>query len=150
MLDLAKGGIGRSAFGNGCWVSGRETTALRGIERRRWVAFEQNARACGLDPRIGRRYRREQCLRVGMRGIGEEGARSTFLSNAPQIHHSDRRTNLAHDSKVVGDNHDGQAELRLKLGEEVHDLCPDRDDKRELFLLLTPQGDFLGAGHMDQ
>lgn len=26
----------------------------------------------------------------------------------------------------------------------------DEDDKRELFLFLTPQGDFLGAGHVDQ
>ena len=69
-----------------------------------------------LGVRVQRRL--EQC-----RGIG-------LLDDLPGVHHRDPLAHLGHHAEIVGDEHDGHAEVGLGLAHEVEDLGLDRDVER--------------------
>ena len=97
-------------------AAGGKPAAGRRVARAGRVTCQQDTGPGRLDARIGRGHGGEQRLRIGMRGVGEQGFRGTLFGDAAQIHHGDGRADLTHDGKIMGDDDNGQAELFLQPG----------------------------------
>lgn len=80
--------------------------------------------------RIGNGKCGEECLRVGMKWMGEYIADRSDFRELSEIHHGHAVGNVADRRDIMGDEEVGQASLPLKLHESVQDLCLDRDVER--------------------
>ena len=63
---------------------GMEAAPGRRVERARHITFQQDAGPLPLDSRVGRGYRRQQCMGVGVHRLGEQPVGACFLDDLPQ------------------------------------------------------------------
>ncbi len=130
-------------------TAGVEMTAWRWIDGARHLAPEDRG---GQPPgRVGIRDGGHERLRVGMAGAGEQVRHRGLLDEPAQVHHERPVADVLHDGQVVGDEHDGDAQLLLQPGQQVEDLRLDRHVERRRGLVRDDetwlQGECGGDAH---
>src|SRR5258708_7797317 len=73
--------------------------------------------------RIERRRRVDQQLRIRMERFREDQPRLRDLDDTAKIHHSDAMRNMLDDAEIVRNHEVADAEIALKIGEQVEHLC---------------------------
>ncbi len=77
--------------------------------------------------RVWQRHGVPECPGVRMLPVLEHLDRPAQLHQPPQVHHPDAVGHVAHQGQVVGDEEVGEAQVPLKVLQEVHDLRLDGD-----------------------
>ena len=106
-------------------------SASRGrVRGARNVALEHDPLALAAQVRGLDRNGREKRLRVRVHGRLVELLSSPDLHDPPEVHHRDAVGNVSDDREVVRNEDVGEPEIVLKLCDEIHDLCLNRDVER--------------------
>ena len=103
-----------------------EGAARRHVDRIGRIAFQDQP----LLRRPGRRDRRNQRARVGVRRRREQPVGIATLDDAAEIHHRHFVAHLADHAQIVADEEIGEAHLRLQVEQEIDDLRLDRHVER--------------------
>src|SRR5664279_1298047 len=107
------------ADGLGVGAAGVERAAGRDVREVRWDALD---RVELLTLEVDTGDRGQQPLRVGVGRARVQLQDRRFLDEPARIHHRDLVGNVRNDSQVVGDQDEAHVALRLKIGEQLHDL----------------------------
>ena len=71
---------------------------------------------------MGRQGGGKKSFGVRMGPIGENEFRRALLNDLSQVHHPDGMAHIPHGRQVMGDEQVGNAQLKLQILEEIHDL----------------------------
>ena len=99
-----------------------EVAAGRRVDRRGHVTGEDDPLAPVGEVRVRDRGRGQQRGGVGVAGMGVKLRCVGEFDDPPQVHDRDPVTDVLDHRQVVGDEHVGEAELALEVGEQVEDL----------------------------
>ncbi|MDT4844124.1 hypothetical protein FQZ97_780680 [compost metagenome] len=120
-----------------------ERAALKIAHQRGHDAGNRAQRCAGRRP-ARHRNTAQQPLRVGVAGRGEEFRHRSFLDDLARIHHRHLPRDARDHAQVMGDQHHGDAELGLQVGQQPQDLRLDGDVQRGAGLVGDQQ---LGPAH---
>ena len=107
---------------------GTERTPSRRIAGTRQRPPEGDALALGLGVRVG--DRREQGVGVRVRRFVEQLLGPAEFHDVAEVHHGHAIADVANDREIVGDEQITQAELLLKVLQEIQNLRLHRDVER--------------------
>lgn len=113
----------------GARATGMEPAAGRRVDRARQFAPGDEACPGTAQLRSRDRYRRQQADRIGVDRPGVELLGRGKLDDFAEVHHGDAVRDVAYHAQVMGHEDVGEAELVLKVAQQVDDLGPDRDVK---------------------
>ena len=111
-------------------TAGVEAASCGRVDRAGYVSLQQDARPLPLDLGIGGGHRRQQGVRVGVHGLGEQPVGAGLLHDLAQVHDGGAVADVPHHGQIVGDEQIGEAEAVLQLFQEVQHLRLDGDVER--------------------
>ena len=130
-------------------AAARPEGAALGQVRQRRRAARDGGQAPGPRP-VQRRDRIMQPPAIGMPGLGEDVAGRAPLHDAAGIHDHDPVGDLGDDAEIMGDQHDGGAEVAAELLQQLQDLSLHRHIEGRRRLVGDEQRGIAGERHGDE
>src|SRR6478736_1662887 len=120
-------------------AAGAETATRGRIDRARDFALQHDALTAAHRRRQRPRLGRQQRLRIGMQRTLRDFLRGAKLDEPSEIHHRDALADVRNHREIVGDEHVGEPEIALQLGEQIQYVAADRHIQRRHYLVAHDQ-----------